>query len=538
MPRLALPPSLAWIALLAAAFALPGLGHDPWKPLDAIGISIVSAMAAGGDGIVPRVAGVPWLYDPPLYHWVAAVFARVFSIVMEPLAATRLASAAFVLAALWLARAAARDWTAGEERAGAAAAAPLILLGSVGLVVRAHEAVPELAALAALAGALAALPHAAARPTASGAAFGAGLGLAFLSAAWIAPAALGVAVLAAHLACAEWRSRSALPFLSAASVVCAAVAASWPLALAWRSPEQLAAWWSLASQPQGALGANLRYYAVTGSWFAWPGWPLALWSAWALRTRLAEPRLFVPAAATLLMFAGTAFWGPPQDVNLIAALAPLALLAAQGVSRLRRGAAAALDWFGVMTFSFFAFLVWLAYVAMMTGVPPRLANNFARQAPGLVTQFEPLAFALALALTLGWIAMVAFTARGPTRGVLRWAAGVALLWGTFANLWMPWADHQKSYRAVALQLRSKIPVDAPCVAQKGLGVPQSAALDYHAGIRPRAFRVLNPGACPLLIVQGSPRHELDAPGAGWTKLADVGRPGDKLERYRLYRLNR
>src|SRR3990167_6812178 len=105
MPRLALPPSLAWIALLAAAFALPGLGHAPWETL-----------------------------------------------------------AAIVLAALWLARAAARDWTAGEERAGAAAAAPLILLGSVGLVVRAHEAVPELAALAALAGALAALPHAAARP--------------------------------------------------------------------------------------------------------------------------------------------------------------------------------------------------------------------------------------------------------------------------------------------------------------------------------------------------------------------------------------
>jgi hypothetical protein len=40
----------------------------------------------------------------------------------------------------------------------------------------------------------------------------------------------------------------------------------------------------------------------------------------------------------------------------------------------------------------------------------------------------------------------------------------------------------------------------------------------------------------LLLVQGSPQHEFDGPGAGWVKLADVGRPGDRAERYRLYRL--
>ena len=38
-----------------------------------------------------------------------------------------------------------------------------------------------------------------------------------------------------------------------------------------------------------------------------------------------------------------------------------------------------------------------------------------------------------------------------------------------------------------------------------------------------------------MLVQGSPQHEFDGPGAGWAKLADVGRPGDRSERYRLYR---
>jgi len=95
----------------------------------------------------------------------------------------------------------------------------------------------------------------------------------------------------------------------------------------------------------------------------------------------------------------------------------------------------------------------------------------------------------------------------------------------------------KSYASAQLQLTaSRIPAGAGCVAAKQLGVPQAAALDYHAGLRPRAFDLLKPQACPLLLVQGSPKHEFDAPGAGWVKLADVGRPGDKGERYRLYRL--
>ena len=73
-------------------------------------------------------------------------------------------------------------------------AAMLVLLGSIGLIVHAHEALPELASLAALCGALAALPHAARRPLPAGVLFGAGLGFAALSAAWTAPASLLVAV--------------------------------------------------------------------------------------------------------------------------------------------------------------------------------------------------------------------------------------------------------------------------------------------------------------------------------------------------------
>ena len=536
LPRLALPPSRTVLALLALAFVAPGLaGHDPWKAFDATTIEVVRQMHLTGDWLVPRIAGEPWLEDPPFYYWTALACGTLFGWLLPFHDAARLASGLYMLAALWFvylaARHAAPPGAARAERRAAGASAALLLAGSLGLIVHAHEAVPDLAALAAACAAFAFAARAAAKPLRSGAAFGAALGVAFLSTGVVVPA-----VLLAAAAGAAFASRAVRPlaFLAPATAVGLLVAASWPLALALRAPDAAAAWWAIAGQARGEFAASLRYFIVTASWFAWPAWPLAAWAAWALRREWRAPRVCLPLAGALLALPGIALAGPPQDINTIALLAPLALLGAQGVARLRRGAANALDWFGVTAFGFFAGLVWLGYAAMMTGSPPRIANNFAKSAPGFTPQFELLPFAVALALTLAWLYVAFFTAPSPMRSVLRWTAGVALLWGTFATLWLPWADHQKGYRAVALQLKLRTPAGAGCVARVGLGAPQRAALSYHASIRTQPFNPARPDACRLILVQGSPRHEGDAPGPGWQKLADVGRPNDKAERYRLY----
>lgn len=537
IPRLELPPARAVLVLVALAFALPGLvDHDPWKTFDAIAIEIVHEMHRSGDWLVPRIAGEPWIEDPPFYHWAGLAFAKAFGWVLPLHGAVRLASGMFVLAALWFIYLAARHWAPEAERRAAGGVAALVLGGSIGLIVHAHEAVPDLAALAATCAAFVFLSRAQRRPLSSGIGFGASLGIAFLSAGPVAPAALAAAAFAACLACAPLRTRGAWPFLGGALAAAAVVAASWPVALALRAPDLAAQWWSVSTQPRGTFPGNLRYYLVTASWFAWPAWPLALWALWSKRSTAFEPRTFVPLAAFLLSLGAIALAGPAQDINCIVLLPPLALLAAQGVGALRRGAANALDWFGVMTFSVFAALLWLGYFALMTGMPPRIAKNFTKSTPGFTPEFELLSLVIAVALLLGWVVLVAWTNPGPMRGVLRWAGGTALLWGTFATLLLPWADYQKSYRAVALQLKSKIPAGAKCVARSGLGSAQRAALSYHAAIHTQPFNALTPPACPFVIVQGNPKHERDAPGAGWLKLADVGRPRDKDERFRLYQV--
>jgi 4-amino-4-deoxy-L-arabinose transferase-like glycosyltransferase len=536
--------SPALLAALAAVFILPGLaGHDLWKTQDAIGLGVVHAMAARGDFIVPHIAGFPWLEDGPLYHWFATAFGLVLGMVMQFHSAARLASGAFVGIALALIYHSGGEWSEGEEeRRTGAAAAMLILLGSVGLMVQAHEAVADLASLAALCGAFAALPYRPARPVRAGLAFGLALGLAFLGGTWIGPVSLLAAVAAAHAACPAWRGRAALPFLAASLVCAAAVSATWPAALALRSPELFLDWWTSTLAPAASVAENARHLVANGSWYAWPAWPLALWSAWSLRRRWREPRLFVPALSLVLMMILQAVWGPPQDERLLALLVPLALLGARGVFTLRRGAVAALDWFGVLFFGLFTALVWLGYAALTFGVPGPVARNLERMAPGFTPEVHLLGIVAAAALAGGWVYLVFFTPFNPMRGVMRWAAGIVLLWGTFVALCLPWVDYQKSYRPVALQLKKRIPAGTKCVASRMLGISQAAALDYHGGIRTQPFDFRRPYACPLVLVQGTPGNEFDAPPvagkAAWVKIAEVSRPGDRSERYRLYRLRR
>ncbi|HXR59288.1 MAG TPA: hypothetical protein VN747_08225 [Burkholderiales bacterium] len=534
-PRVPLPPSRAVLVLIALAFVAPGLvGHDPWRAFDVIAIEVVHQMHLSGDWLVPHLGGDPWLEDPPLFHWVALVFAKALGGVLGFHNAVRLASGfAVLLSCLCLYLCSARI-SPEESRKTVAGTTPLLLIGSVGLMVHAHEAVPDLAALAASCFALLALLSNE-KPLRNGVLFGVALGLAFLSTGPVVPAVLFVAAILAHAVCDDWRGARAARFLVPAAIVLVVVGGSWPLALWIKEPELARAWWFGAWYPRGEFLPNLRYYLATASWATWPVWPLAAWGLWVARKDWRTPALFVPLAAALLGLPAIAFAGPQQDINTLTLIAPLALLGARGVPRLKRGAANALDWFGVMTFAFFSGLLWLGYVSMMTGLPPKVANNMAKTSPGFVPDFQPLALAAALVLAAGWLYLAFFTAPSPARGPTRWAAGIALLWGTFSTLLMPWADHVKSYRGVALQLKAALPADATCISQRSLGDPQRAALSFHAGLYTRPAPYRDAAGCPFLIVQGSPRHENDAPGAGWRKLADVGRPGDRGERYRLYR---
>lgn len=538
--RLALPPSPALLLALSLAFILPGLfGHDPWKTEDAIGTGIVHQMLNHREWLLAHLAGEPFLEDGPLYYWIASAFAWLVSPFLEIHSGARLASGAMMLLALVFIRLAAREFYGRPE--GDAAA--LVLLGSPGLLVHAHETLPETGVLAAFALALFAMALARRRQMLAGVLLAIGWASAFLCKGIGAALIPGLAALALPIACSGWRVPRYGVTLAIGATAGAAICGTWLIAAHIYAPDALNDWIGYQSNMLTVLTwPVLLEYGVTLSWAGWPAWPIALWALWDRRRRLAEPGTACALVALLVSAALIAMLPGNREINSLPLLLPLALLAGAGVPTLRRGAANALAWFGAMTFSFFAGLVWLGWTAMMTGIPEQIQRNFAKLEPGHVPQFQPFEVAIAATLTVGWFIVLFRSERSPFRSVTVWASGVALLWGLIMSLWIDWIDYGRTYRPVAAAARAALPPGARCIESRNLGEAQRAAFDYHAEIvtlRTETGRRAPdvPTHCPVLLVQAHPDDKVRLRDEGWTRFWEGSRPRDR-ERYRLYTRSR
>jgi hypothetical protein len=214
-------------------------------------------------------------------------------------------------------------------------------------------------------------------------------------------------------------------------------------------------------------------------------------------------------------------------------LLPLSLLAGAGLPSLRRGAANALTWFGVMSVGILGATVWFGWFAMITGFPQSVARHFTRLEPGFVAQVSWTAFAAALACSLGWLWLIVKSERNVAfRSATFWAAGITLLWALAMTLLLSWIDYGKSYRSVALALKKNIPPGTRCIESRGLDEPQRAIFDYRIEVLTRRIERHGDTGCPVVLVQAH-QGDPDNLGPGWKFLWEGRRPRDR-ERYRLY----
>jgi 4-amino-4-deoxy-L-arabinose transferase-like glycosyltransferase len=515
----ALPPSRWLLLVLCTIYLLAGFaGHDPWKTDDALHLGLAHGFLADGDWLVPRLAGEPWPEFEPLYHWTAAGVAALAGGLLPFHDAARLASVLFgALYFLFLAGGARSLF--GRE---AGIAAPLLALGTLGLLAPLHEAQPAPAILAASAAVFWGMALARERTLSAALLVGGGLGLGFLAggfAAVIPLAPLWLLLLFRR----QWLAALFSP------VIAAALAGGWLGLLAQGNPAFLDAWWHAEAAGLLPREGFSRDHAELLAWFAWPAWLLALWGLWAYRRQAAAVAL--PLFGLLL---ATAWYlsHEPRAPSALALLTPMILLATAGAGRMRRGAANALDWFGIITFTVVAGLIWLGAAAMGIGWPPTIAHNFAKLEPGFVANYSLWVVAAAAGVTLLWAGVLVGLSRSPWRAATRWAAGVTVMWALLMTLWLPWIDYGKSYRGVALALALALPEKHGCIARETLAPPLRASLDYFSGIRTRTLEKNN--ECGWLLIQGGTR---EATPTGWNRVWEGHRPGDKSERLRLYRRN-
>ena len=543
-----LPLPTVLLVLLGLSYCALGLiGHDPWKTEDAIGIGIMHGMFSADSldaWLFPHLAGELYLEDGPLFYALAAACAKLFSFLLAPHDGARLASAICILATLWFARATGRELFGMEteqrdvsriEGDGAA----LILIGTLGLFVHAHEVLAENGALAGIAMAWFGLARFRTSALRAGLWFGTGVAIALWSKGPVVLISILAAALTAPALGPAWRTRDYLRFLAIGGFILLTASLAWFAVLRTHGAEFPEHWWTgqahVFSAPSWKRALDQLQLL---SWATWPAWPLAAWALRERRHRLhnnAILLLCVAVAASLITFA---FTRTVNEVYIMPMMLPLAMAAGAGVPALRRGAANAMAWFGGMTFTVAAGLVWLGWFAMMSGVPAQIALNFSKLEPGHIPQFSAVSFAIALALTACWLLLLLRSERSLHRSTAFWAGGVTLAWGLVMTLWLPWIDYGKTYKPVAASLAAAIKKTAPatsCIDSRGLGEAQRAAFDYHSGIVTHRLEIHARSSCPLLLVQASTGQGSgsDRLEPGWRRVWEGNRPRDR-ERFRLY----
>ncbi len=527
-----LPPSGWALAGMLAFYVVAGLfGRDPWKGEDAVHIGTAWHILTYGDWLSPDLAGRPF-DEPPLYYWTAAVTGQALGWLLPLHDAIRFASG------LWLALALTGIYYAGRELHGqnAAAASPMLLAGCTGLLLHAHDAQPMLVALAAYGGTLGALAASPRKPRLAGVFYGLSLAACLLGAGFAPTLPL---LAAGPLALALYPERRAsAKTLALALPLALALALPWPLFLETLEPQRYSAWIAteiaqLSAAPAPLLGA--ANYLSHLAWFAFPATPIALWALWTRRRSLAERAQSLPLAFLALTLLMLSIGYRPQEVPALLLLPPVALLATPGALSLRRGAANAFDSFAMMTFTFFAALVWVAWSAMALGWPERLARRVVVLRPGFVGHFDFLAVLVAGAATAWWVWLIVTAPRSPYRSLTHWTMGFTTLWLLVIALLLPWFDYGRSYRPVAQAVASNLPDRAECLAERGLNGTQRASLAYFTGIEPLAASSSAGRQCRWLLVQGNERSELNAPPGKWSLVWEGHRPGERREKFRLYR---
>ncbi|MGQ3090171.1 MAG: ArnT family glycosyltransferase [Methylophilus sp.] len=523
------------LILLCAIWLCVGLiGHSPWKPFESQSASIIQSLidhpflSAGswtdGHWIAPVSAGHPALETPPLFYWVATGFSQALATLLPVHDAARLSVGVWMLVTLLMMGLSGRElWNLGAGRQ-----TNFIFIGCLGLVVSAHTIMPEVAALSGISMAFYALTLVLRKPARAMWLLAGGLLIAFLSAGLL-PATMIIAttigVLFLPVICQHAAAKRAL--LSGLALALPGILLWCWLCQQW-APDLWASWWP--TQVNIQLPSKHVYFMRTLAWYAWPALPLAMWGIWRFRHAVLHTYRFqLCLIFFILAFILIGFFSDRSEVNALPLLIPLTALAAGSIETLKRGAAGALNWFGLILFGLLIAIAWLGWWAMLTGNPVKLYQRLAYLSGLQTIQLSVLYGTIAVAVTLIWLSGVIRSKHSNRSSATNWAIGMTCAWTVFMSLWLPMIEAARTYQPIFADLRQHLPSDYRCISSHNIGSSQADLLHYHAGIRLTA----ESGHCDLLLIEDQPGKRHASPGAEWSLIWEGEQSRQSRESYRL-----
>jgi 4-amino-4-deoxy-L-arabinose transferase-like glycosyltransferase len=555
------------LILITAIYGLLGIfGRDPWKNDDAAGFGAMWTLANGSwqDWLLPHIDGRTEILAGPLPYWLGASLIGLFGPVIGPTNAAGLYSAGcFFLScmAIWHASYLLGRRPEVQPTAFALGGQPeprdygrtladsalMIFLACVGLALRAHETTPALAQLLGISTVIYGMVRGLDKPLQGGAWAGLGLAVIALSASLWLFVLIFIGLIVSLIICEvkphpKWLASTWLIALLGISV--------WPF-IWWMSDLSTGqmqaawqAWWGndamqlvISGKSSGFLARNLPLYA-------WPVWPLALWSIWFWRKGannplggIRNPNMALPLGIVIAVLAYQTHLVALSEQSLLLIIPPLVIWACFSLPIIKRSVISFIDWFALLTFTLLGAFIWVMWFAMTTNMPAGLARNVAKKVPGFVPEFSWLALIAAIVVTALWVSVVKWrTSRAPKviwRAVVISAAGTTLTWVLLMTLWLPTINYAKTYRDVAQRLVQVVPSQSICINSMHLGDGQLASFIYFTKLK---FK--DDVHCDLWISNqpGEARKTALRLNKSLELIWEDRRVSDRSERLRLYKV--
>ncbi len=520
------------LLVLCAVWLFMGLlGHAPWKPFESHSISTIKTIIDTGNVLAPNAASNAHIANPPLYYLSAAATAILLNPILPMHDAARIATGLWMLVTLLMIGMTGRElWGKGFGRQ-----TTFVFIGALGLVLSAHTLMPAVSALTGIATSFYALALAKRRPYRASILLAASMVVSFLSTG-LQPLAIVLATCFA-LPClfSLWRNISYFKTLLLAMLAASPFIVGWAALCQTYYPDIFQHWWTLSLLQFNHL--NHLYFLKILLWYAWPALPLAAWGLWRYRSQLIhKPRfqLIITFFVAEWLFIGL---GYDNEVFALPFLVPLTAMAGGSIETLKRGTAGALSWFGLILFGLMSFLIWLGWLAMLSGSPAKIKERLVFLSGMQQLNFNIIAFSIAAALTLIWLFAIFRSQFSNRSSATNWAIGMTCVWTLLMTLWLPLIDSARSYRAVFSGLSKSLPAKYACVKSQNLDGAQRDLLHYYANIKTLSAESEQALSCDLYLVQDEKGRVKTEPNTEWKLIWSGKRVSDRRESFRLFKHN-
>lgn len=517
------------LLVLCAIWLLMGLiGHSPWKPYESHSISTIKTILDTGNLIAPTSASNIEITNPPLYYLSAAIVAKILNPILPLHDAARITTGLWMIITLMMIGMTGRElWGKGFGRQ-----TTFVFIGSLGLVLSAHTLMPAVSALTGIATSFYALALAKRRPYRAGILLAAGLSVGFLSTGLQALTIILASSFVLPCLFSFWRNKSYASVIGSSLILASPFLLGWPIVCHYFYPEALSQWWALSLKQ--FQNSEHFYFLRTLLWYSWPALPLAIWGLWRYRSQLISKPKFQLSITFFIVAWLVIGFGNGNEVSALPLLIPLTALAGGSIESLKRGTAAALTWFGLILFGLMSSLIWLGWIAMITGSPAKIKERLMFLSGMQQLNFSVVAFTIAAAVTLTWLFAILRSQHTNRSSATNWAIGMTAVWTLLMTLWLPMIDSARGYRTVFSSLKHALPAKIACITSNGVGDAQRDLLHYFANVKTQEIETNGTLNCNMYLIQDDRNREKVEPGPDWKLIWSGKRNSERRESFRLF----